>query len=286
MRGESSAVDRPSPVRERAVLVEPRGPSFLAELTEIWQHRELLLTLVAREVQVRYAQTWVGVAWVVLKPLCTMLLLWAMFGRVAALPTDGIPYPLFFFSGLVLWFFFSGAVSDSKDSLVDNADLIRKVYFPRALLPLATVIARLLDLGIMLAFLAVLLIGHGVERAPSLPLVVALIALTLLLAVAAGLGIAALNVRFRDATHVVPVALQLLLFASPVVYSWALVPPAWRRVYALNPLVGLLEGFRAAVLGRTPPAEPIAIAAVVTAALLVLACLTFRFMEGSFADHV
>ena len=277
---------RPSPVRARAVVVDPRGPSPLAELTEIWQHRELLLTLVAREVQVRYAQTWVGIAWVGLKPLAMMLLLWAMFGRMAALPTDGIPSPLFFFAGLVLWFFFSGAVTDSKDSLVDNADLIRKVYFPRALLPIATVIARLLDLGIMLGFLAVLLIVHGVERAPSLPWMAGLIVLTTLLAIAAGLGIAALNVRFRDATHVVPVALQLLLFASPLIYSSSLVPPAWRRLYALNPLVGLLDGFRAAVLGRTPPAEPMAVAAVVTVVLLVLSGMTFRLMEGSFADHV
>jgi lipopolysaccharide transport system permease protein len=270
----------------RVVVVEPPGPSIAAQLSEIWQHRELLLTLVAREVHIRYAQTWVGVAWVVLKPLATMLLLWAMFGHVAALPTGGIPYPLFFFSGLVLWFFFSGAISDSKDSLVENADLIRKVYFPRALLPIATVVARLLDLGIMLVFLAALLVVHGVERSPSLLAIAGVLTLTTLLAVAVGLVIAALNVRFRDTTHVVPVALQLLMFASPVIYSSALVPPAWSRLYSLNPLVGMVEGFRAAVLGRPLPGETVAIALGVTAALLVLACLAFRRMEGSFADHV
>jgi lipopolysaccharide transport system permease protein len=271
---------------DRTVVVEPLGPSIAFQLTEIWRHRELLLTLVAREVHVRYAQTWVGIAWVVLKPLATMLLLWAMFGRAAALPTDGIPYPLFFLSGLVLWFFFSGAITDSKDSLVENADLIRKVYFPRALLPIATVIARLLDLAIMLAFLAVLLAVYGIERMPSLLAIAGLLAVTTLLAIAVGLGIAALNVRFRDTTHVVPVALQLLLFASPVIYSSELVPPAWRPLYSLNPLVGMLEGFRAALLGRPLPGEPVAIALGVTTALLALACLAFRRMEGAFADHV
>ena len=276
----------PPALRDRPVVVEPPGPSIAAELREIWGHRELLLTLVTREVQVRYAQTWVGIAWVVLKPLCTMLLLWAMFGRAAALPTDGIPYPLFFFSGLVLWFFFAGAISDSKDSLVDNADLVRKVYFPRALLPLATVIARLLDLGIMLVFLGVLLVAHGIERAPSVLAMGGLLALTLLLAVAVGLVMAALNVRFRDTTHVVPVALQLLMFASPLIYASAMVPAPWRRVYALNPLVGLIEGFRAALLGRPLPGEAVALAVAVTVALLVLAGLAFRRMEGSLADHV
>lgn len=271
---------------DRAILVEPKGPSIAAELTELWRHRELLRTLVAREVHVRYAQTWVGIAWVVLKPLATMLLLWAMFGRVAALPTEGIPYPVFFFSSLVLWFFFSGAVTDSRGSLVENADLVRRVYFPRALLPIATVIARLLDLAIMLALLAVLLAVDGIERMPSLLAIAGLLAVTTLLAIAVGLGIAALNVRFRDTTHVVPVALQLVMFASPVIYSSELVPPGWRLVYSLNPLVGLLEGFRAALLGRPLPGAPVAIAVGVTVVLFALACLAFRRMEGAFADHV
>ncbi|MGH6693113.1 MAG: ABC transporter permease, partial [Gammaproteobacteria bacterium] len=266
-------------------VVEPTGPTLASELAEIWRQRELLSALIARQVHVRYAQTWVGVAWVVLKPLSTMLLLWAMFGRVAALPTGGIPYPLFFFSGLVLWFFLSGSITDSKDSLVDNADLVRKVYFPRALLPIATVIARLLDLGIMLAFLAVLLVLHGAAR-PSVLAAVALLGLAMLLATGVGVGLAALNVRFRDTTHVVPVALQLLLLASPVIYSADLVPATWRAVYALNPVVGIVEGFRAAVLGRPLPADAIAIAGAVTAALFAVGALVFRRMEPAFADHV
>jgi lipopolysaccharide transport system permease protein len=270
----------------RLVVVDPSGPSLGSAIAEIWRYRELLFTLVARELQVRYAQTWVGVAWVLLKPLVTMLLLWAVFGIVAGLPTDGLPRPIFFFSGLVLWFFFSGAVTDSKDSLVDNADLIRKVYFPRPLLPIATVLARLVDLAIMLAFLFVLLIYYQVPRFPALPQLAAVVAVSTLLAIAVGLWMGALNVRYRDTTHVVPVGLQLLMFASPIVYSSSLVPTGWRGLYSLNPLAGLIEGFRTAIAGGSPFGRAFVVAALVTGALAVSALLAFRRMDASFADYV
>ena len=270
----------------REIVINPAGPSLAYAIAEIWHYRELLLTFIGRELQVRYAQTWVGVAWVLLKPLVTMVLLWAVFGIVAGLPTDGMPHPLFFFSGLVLWFFFSGAVTDSKDSLVDNADLIRKVYFPRPLLPIATVLARLVDLAIMLAFLAALLVYYQVDRLPDLVALTAIITITTLLAIAVGLCIAALNVRYRDTTHVVPVALQLLMFASPVVYSARLVPARWEALYWLNPLSGLIEGFRMALVGRPDEAPGLLTAAAVTAGLLLCACLAFRRMDASFADYV
>jgi lipopolysaccharide transport system permease protein len=197
-----------------------------------------------------------------------------------------MPHPLFFASGLVLWFFFSGAITDSTASLVDNADLLRKVYFPRALLPIATVLARLVDLAIMLAFLVALLAYYGSGEAPAIGSMVFVIGLTTLLAISAGLCIAALNVKYRDTMHVVPVALQLLMFASPIVYSSTLLPAGWERVYGLNPLAGLIEGFRTALVGRPLPESAILMAVAVTGALLAVSVLAFRRMEASFADYV
>jgi lipopolysaccharide transport system permease protein len=290
-------MDEPTRVREpgRQPAGEP-GPSITEiappgrwigfEVGELWQYRELLLTFIVRELRLRYAQTWIGAAWVLLKPVSTMALLWAVFGVVAALPTNGVPYALFCFSGLVLWFFFAGAVADSQESLVGNAELIRKVYFPRPLLPIATVSARLVDLTIMLAFLATLLVYHRVGRLPHVVAMGAVILLTVMLATGVGMAVAAINVRFRDAQHVVPVALQLLMFASPVIYSSQMVPPAWRRLYMLNPLAGLVEGFRAAVLGLPLPTEALTVSAVVTTALLTVTFLMFRRMETAFADQV
>lgn len=253
---------------------------------ELWAFRELLLTLVARELRLRYAQTWVGVAWVALKPLVTMALLWAIFGVAADLPTDDMPRPVFFFAGLMLWFFFSGTIADGKDSLVANADLIRKVYFPRALLPLAIVVARLVDLGIMLVFLPVLLASSATVVWPSPLGLLWAVGTTTALAAAIGLLAAAINVRYRDATHVVPVALQLLMFASPILYSSRLVPEAWTWVYALNPLVGLIDGFRAALLGRALDAQSALLATTTTLVLVIMATLAFRRLEAAFADHV
>ncbi len=270
----------------RPTIISADDPSLRSAIEELWTFRELLITLVARELRLRYAQTWVGVAWVALKPLVTMALLWAVFGMAADLPTEGMPRPVFFFSGLMLWFFFSGAITDGKDSLVANADLIRKVYFPRSLLPLAIVVARLVDLGIMMVFLGGVLLVAGTASWPSLPGLALVVATLTALTAAIGLLTAAINVRYRDATHVVPVALQLLMFASPIVYSSTLVPVTWSWVYALNPLVGLIDGFRSALTGRALDAHSLLLAVVTTVTLLVVAILVFRRLEASFADYV
>lgn len=270
----------------RPIEIDAGHPPLWSAIVEVWDARELLFTLVGRELRLRYAQTWVGVAWVALKPLVTMAVLWAIFGVAAALPTDGMPRPVFFFAGLMLWFFFSGAIADCKDSLVANADLVRKVYFPRVLLPMAIVIARLVDLAIMLAFLAALLAAAGGAAWPSLPGAAWAIGTTAVLAFAIGQLTAAINVRYRDATHVVPVVLQLLMFVSPIVYSSSLVPGAWARLYALNPLVGLIDGFRASLMGRPVDVVPAAFATAVTVVLAALALVVFRRLDASFADYV
>ena len=270
----------------RPIEIDGSDPPLWLAVGEVWAARELLLTLVARELRLRYAQTWVGVAWVALKPLTTMAVLWAIFGVAADLPTDGMPRPVFFFAGLMLWFFFSGAITDCKDSLVANADLVRKVYFPRVLLPMAIVLARLVDLGIMFAFLLVVAAASGSAAWPSLPLVLWAIATSAALAFARGLLTAAVNVRYRDATHVVPVVLQLLMFVSPIVYSSSLVPAAWTRFYALNPLVGLIDGFRAGLMGRSMSVDPLVAATLVTVVVTLIAILAFRRLDASFADYV
>lgn len=270
----------------RPIEIDAGNPPLWSALAELWSFRELLFSLVVRELRLRYAQTWVGVAWVALKPLATMAVLWAIFGVAADLPTDDMSRPVFFFAGLMLWFFFSGAITDSKDSLVANADLVRKVYFPRALLPMAIVLARLVDLAIMLVFLAVLLVATGSGQWPSLPGLLWSVGTTTALAVAIGFLAAAINVRYRDATHVVPVALQLLMFISPIVYSSSLVPEGWARFYMLNPLVGLIDGFRAAIMGRPIDTASAAAAVATTTVLLVIAVVVFRRLEASFADYV
>lgn len=285
-RGYRAFVDLPARHIARPIVIEAGTPTLWSAMAELWEARELLGTLVARELRLRYAQTWVGVAWVALKPLVTMALLWAIFGVAARMPTDGMPGPVFFFAGLMLWFFVSGAITDSKDCLVANADLIRKVYFPRPLLPLAIVIARLIDLAIMMAFLAGLLAATGGAAWPSAGGLAWAIGTTAALATAIGLLAAAINVRYRDATHVVPVALQLLMFASPIVYSSTLVPESWTWAYRLNPLVGLIDGFRAAIVGAPLDRGSALLATAITTVLLLLATATFRRLEPSFADHV
>lgn len=270
----------------RPVTIEPDDPPLAAAVAEIWDYRELLGTLVGRELRLRYAQTWVGVAWVVLKPLLTMALVWGVFGIAADLPADGMSRPVFFFSGLIVWFFVSGAITDSQNSLVINADLIRKVYFPRLLLPLATVLARLVDLSIMLACLGVLLAVTGTPAWPSFLTLLSVTLVTTLLATALGLITAAVNVKYRDTTHAVPVVAQLWMFASPIVYSSRLVPADWAWVYALNPLVGLIDGFRAALMGRPLDERSLLPALATTGALVLASVWIFRRLDASFADFV
>lgn len=270
----------------RPVTIEASDPPLAAAAAEIWAYRELLVTFVARELRLRYAQTWVGVAWVVLKPLVTMALLWAVFGIAAGLPADGMPRPIFFFSGLILWFFVSGAITDSQNSLVVNADLIRKVYFPRLLLPLATVLARLVDFAIMLVCLVALLAAAGSLAWPSILGLLGVTLTTTVLATAIGLITAAVNVKYRDTTHAVPVVVQLWMFASPIVYSSRLVPADWAWAYALNPLVGLIDGFRAALMGRPLDARSLLLAIAATGVLALASVWIFRRLDAAFADVV
>jgi len=268
------------------VVIEPRRSIGWADVREVWLYRELLYFLVWRDLKVRYKQTAVGVAWVVLQPILTTLIFSVFLGRLARVPSDGFPYAIFVFAGLLPWTFLSGAIHSSGNSLVGSAHLITKVYFPRILIPLAAVGARLVDFLISFAVLVGMMVVYRVAPTVNLLMLLPLIALVTLLTLAIGLLASATNVRYRDVGVLLPVLVQLWMFASPVVYPLTLVPARYKTLFALNPLVGIITGFRSAVLGLKFEWTPIAVSAVITIVLSALAVIMFRRMERFFADIV
>ena len=269
----------------RVTHVGPRRGWAALDLGELWAHRELLNFLVWRDVKVRYKQTLLGAGWAVLQPLATMLVFTVFFGRLARMPSDGVPYPLFSFTSLLLWTYFAGAVTQASQSVVNNQATVSKIYFPRLLLPVSATLPGLLDLAIAFAMLPAMMLYF--QRAPSWNLVWAPLFILLAWSVALGTGswLAAINVRFRDVRHVVPFLVQFWLFASPVVFAMSLVPAKWRALWALNPMVGVLEGFRWSVLGTGACPWPVlGIGQGVAAGLLISGLYFFRREERIFAD--
>lgn len=256
------------------------------DLGELWAYRELLFFLTWRDVRVRYKQAVLGMGWVVLQPLLMTLVFTIFLGVIVRVPSDGVPYPIFAYSGLLLWTFFSGAISGSGNSLVGNAHLITKVYFPRLLVPLASILARVVDLLVALMMLVGLMIYFRVGMSTGLLMAPLMITLLALLALGLGLWTSALNVKYRDVGLALPVFIQLWMFVSPVVYPLALVPERWRLLYSLNPLVGIIEGFRAALFGKSFNWQALGISAIVTVALLVYAGYVFKRREKTFADII
>ncbi|HEX5708041.1 MAG TPA: ABC transporter permease [Pyrinomonadaceae bacterium] len=271
---------------EPLVVIAPSRRRVSLGLRDLWTYRELLYFLVWRDVKVRYKQTALGVVWVVAQPLLTTLIFTIFLGMLAKVPSDGAPYPLFVFAGLLPWTFFSGAVATSGNSLVGNAHLITKVYFPRMIIPIAAVGARLVDFFVAFLVLAGMMIYYGQPLTWKLLALPLLILLVTALALGVGMWASALNVRYRDVGVAVPVLIQLWMFASPVVYPLNLVPENWRTVYALNPAVGVVSGFRAALLGGEFEWAALAVSAAVTLVVLILAAYSFRRMEKFFADLV
>ncbi|HJP94992.1 MAG TPA: ABC transporter permease [Pyrinomonadaceae bacterium] len=278
--------DASSDFRQPLVVIEPRRTIDWADVREVWVYRELLYFLVWRDLKVRYKQTAVGVAWVVLQPILTTLIFSVFLGKLARVPSDGFPYAIFVFAGLLPWTFLSGAIHSSGNSLVGSAHLITKVYFPRILIPLAAVGARLFDFLISFAVLVGMMVIYRVAPTVNLLMLLPLIVLVTLLTLAIGLLASATNVRYRDVGVLLPVLVQLWMFASPVIYPLTLVPQRWKTLFALNPLVGIITGFRSAVLGLKFEWTPIAVSAVITIVLSALAVIMFRRMERFFADIV
>jgi lipopolysaccharide transport system permease protein len=273
---------------DRRVWVENRPSRGLRglDLRELWRYRELAGFLALRDLKVRYKQAAFGAAWAVLQPLVGVVVFTLVFRRLAKVPSDGIPYPVFAFLGLAAWAYVSSGVTKGSQSLVSNSPLVTKVYFPRLLAPLASVLPGLLDLALSLFVLGLLMIVYRITPSwalLTLPLwLVALMAVTL----SVGVWLAALNVQYRDVNHAVTLLVQLWLFVSPVAYPSSLVPHAWRPLYALNPVSGVLDGLRWATLGAPPPGTDVILSLGVTVALLISGVLYFQRVERRFADVI
>lgn len=274
------------PSAKPLVTIEASRSWGSLNLRDLWVYRELLYFLTLRDIKVRYKQTLLGVTWVVLQPLLTTLVFTLFLGILVRVPSEGHPYALFVYAGMLPWTFFSYSVSTSGNSLVGNAHLITKVYFPRALLPISAVAARLLDFAIGFGVMVCLLVYFGVRPTANFLLLPLLVFLITMLALAIGMITSALNVKYRDVAVLIPVLVQLWMYASPVVYPPSLVPGRWRQLYDLNPMTGLLDGFRAVFLGGRINWMSLAVASAVTAGLLVIASFQFRRMENQFADVI
>lgn len=260
---------------------------FDLELGDLWRYRELLYFLILRDIKIRYKQTALGAGWAILQPFLTMVVFTLIFGGLAKVPSNGLPYPIFSFAALLPWNFFAQGVTRSSSSLVDNTQLITKVYFPRLILPIATAIAPIVDFAIAFLILVGMMAWYHV--APTWRL--AALPLFLLLAFASSLAISlwlsAINVRYRDVRHAVPFLVQFGLFVSPVAFPASVVPERWRLLYSLNPMVGVIEGFRWALLGGANPEWlTVAVSALVVVALLVGGVVYFKKMELTFADVI
>jgi lipopolysaccharide transport system permease protein len=268
------------------VLIQPSRGWRALDLRELWRFRELVYFLALRDVKVRYKQTALGVAWVLLQPLLAMGIFSIVFGQ-RGLTTNGVPYPLFVVSGLVPWFYFSNATSGASGSVVGNTQLISKVYFPRLAIPLAAVLANLVDLSIGLLLELVLLVVFGIGfgwHLLAIPLLVCLMVLTVL---GVSIWLSALDVQYRDVRYAVPFFIQVWLFATPVIYSTADVPDRWRPLLALNPMTGIIDSFRWALLGTgEPPLVSLGASMLVVLVLLSTGLMYFRRMERTFADVI
>lgn len=280
------AADRHRLPDEPLILIEPNTSWNALNLKEIWDYRGLLYYLTWRDVKVRYKQTVLGVAWVVLQPLLMTLVFTVILGVFLHVPSGGVPYPLLVYVGLLPWTFFSSAVAASGASMVSNSHLITKVYFPRVLVSMAAVGGRLIDLAIAFMILAGMMLFYRVAPTWSLVAVPALVVLTTLLALGIGTLLSALNVRYRDVGILLPVLIQLWMYVTPVIYPSSMVPARWRWLYDLNPMVGVVDGFRVALFGGTFDWFALAVTVVAAVAFLILSASVFRRVERTFADII
>jgi lipopolysaccharide transport system permease protein len=268
-------------------VIRPRTGWMDLGLGEVWRQRELLYFLVWRDLKVRYAQASLGMAWAVIQPLVAVAIFTVIFGVFAKLPSDGLPYPVFAYAAILPWTYFSESVRRSAFGLVGDAELVKKVYFPRLIIPMANIVSPLMDFAVSFAALVLLMLWYGLVPTASVLAVPPLLVLTAALALAIGLWLGPVNVRYRDVMHTLPFILQIWMYATPIVYPLSMVPERFKLLYSLNPAVGLIEGFRWAVLGKgTLDTVSLTISVVVTVVLLVGGLLWFRREERQFADVI
>jgi homopolymeric O-antigen transport system permease protein len=268
------------------LIESTRGWRFL-NLKEIWQYRELLYFLVWRDLRVRYKQTVIGVAWGVLQPLLMMFIFTVVFGYLAKVPSGGVPYPIFVYSALLVWIYFSSALSQGGASLISNANLISKIYFPRLIIPLVSVITHLIDFALSFMILLCMMFWFGIQPTGRLLMVPGFLAIACATALGINLWFSALNVRYRDVGYLLPVIIQLWFYLSPIIYPISLVPEKWQLLYSLNPMVVVIQGFRFAFLGMQEPGlQAIMTSLLIVVALLVSGIVYFRSTEKTFADVI
>jgi lipopolysaccharide transport system permease protein len=269
------------------IIIRPSRGWVALNLRDIWVYRELLYFLTWRDIKVRYKQTYLGAAWAILQPVLTMVLFSVIFGRLAGLDSEGQPYPVFTFAALLPWQLFAFALTQSSNSLVNSQHLITKIYFPRLIIPLSSVLAGLVDFAISMVVLAFLMVFYRIPFTSRILLLPVLVLLAMATAMAIGLWLSALNVKYRDVRHTVPFLAQFWLFATPVAYSITLIPEKWRVIYSLNPMAGVVEGFRWALLGKSNEVGVfILVSAVVVLLLFSGGLIYFKRMEDGFADVI
>jgi lipopolysaccharide transport system permease protein len=280
---EVAAVSSDIPV----TIVKPSKGWISLKLDELWEYRELLYFLIWRDVKVRYKQTVLGAAWAIIQPFFTMVVFSLFFGKLAKMPSDGMPYPIFAYAALVPWMFFASGLNNSSNSLVGSASLIKKVYFPRLLVPISSIIPGLIDFFLAFAVLLGMMFFYRIWPTVNIIWLPFLLLLAFITALGVGLWLSALNVQFRDVRYTVPFLIQFWLFASPIAYPSSLLSEPWRTLYGINPMAGVVEGFRWALLGTdTAPGPIVIVSSVVSLMLLTSGAFYFRRMEKTFADVV
>lgn len=282
----SITVNQQNTSASQHVIIHSEESGVQLNLGDLWTYRELLYFLTLRDIKVRYKQTLMGAAWVIIQPLMTMLIFTLVFNRFARLDTKEIPYPLFAYSGLLLWTFFANSVTSGTYSLINNSHLITKVYFPRIFIPAASVAAGLVDFGIASLLLAALAIYYGVKPTWGIALLPLFVLLATALALGTGILVSALTVKYRDLRHALPFIMQFWMFASPVIYPTSIVPESWRWILFANPMTGIIEGFRAALTGQNFDWLLIFVSAAVAIVLLAVSFYVFRALEDTFADVI
>lgn len=252
---------------------------------ELWEYRELLYFFAWRDIKVRYRQTVMGALWAIIQPMFTMVIFSLFFGRLANIPSDGVPYPVFSFTALVPWTFFANALAQASNSLVVNANMIKKIYFPRLALPIATVLAGVVDFALAFIVLLGIMLYYGIVPTANIIWLPLFVLLAVITSLGVSLWLAAMNVQFRDVRYTIPFLTQAWLFVTPIAYPSSLLSEPWRTIYGLNPMAGVVEGFRWAMLGtNTGPGSMIIISALVAVTLFISGAFYFRRMEQSFAD--
>jgi len=266
-------------------VIEPTRGWVALKLNELWAYRELLYFFVWRDIKIRYKQTILGVSWAIIQPFFTMVIFSLFFGRLAKVPSDGLPYPIFSYAALVPWTFFANALTQASNSLVMNANMIKKIYFPRLTVPTATVLAGTVDFTLAFLVLLAMMVFYGLFPTWNVVWLPFFLLLALSTSLGVGLWLSAMNVQFRDVRYIVPFLTQAWLFATPIAYPSSLLSEPWRTLYGINPMVGVVEGFRWALLGtNTAPGPILIVSSLVSAGLLVSGAFYFKRMEKTFAD--